>query len=160
MPAVWAFVFLSAMAKTSKKFTNAAQPDLFAGMSDIPGAGDDDAMVRAVLTDTIKRCAKKRIQIAEELSTSVGRQISEAMLNAFTADSKENHRWPTAWTRAFCQVTGDYRLLRCTAERAGFQLITTKQVHLLQLAEQLIARETSERSLRVSLEQALSEGQE
>jgi len=50
-------------------------------------------------------------------------------------------------------------LLRAIAERSGFQLITTKQVRLLQLAERLIERETSERSLRASLNQALIEGQ-
>src|SRR5664280_2397452 len=103
------------MSKTSKKIDSAMQPDLFSGMSDIPGAGDDDVMIRAVLSDTIKHCAKKRIQIAEELSAVVGRQVSEAMLNAYTADSKENHRWPASGTRAFCQVTGDWRLLRAIA---------------------------------------------
>ena len=32
------------------------------------------------------------------------------MLNSFTAESKEKHRWPFAWTRAFCQSTGDWRM--------------------------------------------------
>ena len=79
------------------------------------------------------------------------------MLNSFTAESKENHRWPLAWTRAFCQVTGDWRLLRALTERAGYQLITTKQVRLLRLAEQLVARESSDRGLRLLLEQMLYE---
>ena len=145
------------MSKTPKKVDSAMQPDLFSGLPDMPGAGDDDAMVRAILTDTIKHCPKKRLQIAEELGAAVNRQITEAMLNSFTAESKENHRWPLAWTRAFCQVTGDWRLLRALTERAGYQLITTKQVRLLRLAEQLVARESSDRGLRLLLEQMLYE---
>jgi hypothetical protein len=78
------------------------------------------------------------------------------MLNAFTAESHENHRWPAAWTRSFCQVTGDWRLMRCAAERAGFRLITPQQADLLQLAEALIARETSERSLQAQLAHVLA----
>ncbi len=136
---------------------SAMQPDLFSGLAEVPGAGDDDAMVRAVLGDAIKRCDKKRAQITEELSAAVGRQVSEAMLNAFTAESKEGHRWPLAWTRAFCHVTGDWRLLRALAERAGCQLITAKQTKLLRLAEELIAREKSDGALRRLMEQVMHE---
>ena len=146
------------MSKSRKNPDTLLQPPLFAAdVSGYPGSGDDDATIRATLTDSIKRCPKKREVIADEMSYLLGRQISEAMLNAYTADSKENHRWPAAWTRTFCQVTGDWRLMQCVAERAGLRLIDARQAKLLELAEHLIEKEVSERTFHAQLQQVLNE---
>jgi hypothetical protein len=144
------------MTNRDKNLGSTFQQGLFSS-GEFPGGGDDDTLVRATLADAIKRSTKKRTQIAEELSVAVGRAVTETMLNLFTAESKEGHRWPLAWTRAFCQVTGDWRLLQAMAERAGFQLITAKQAKLLRLAEQLITREKTERSLNAALKDLLDE---
>lgn len=142
------------MSKHAKNIDKGLQPGLF---ESYPGSGDDDAMIRATLTDAIKRCPKKREQIAEEMTACVGREITAAMLNSFTAESHESHRWPAAWTRAFCQITGDWRLLRCAVERAGFLVITQSQARLLKLAEEYMQKETAVRRLSVLTEQMLQE---
>jgi hypothetical protein len=101
---------------------------------------DDDSMVRGILTESMRRCVKSRQEIADELSTLVGRPVTEAMLNAYTASSKDGHRWPSAWDRAFCEVTGDFRLLREKVELAGLRVISDEEQEYLELGRQYLAQ--------------------
>lgn len=101
---------------------------------------NDDSMVRAVVTASIKRSGKSRELIADEMSALLGLTVTARMITSFTAESKELHRWPGAWDRAFCKVTGDDTLLRCRAEAAGYRLIRDEEVHLLELGRQYLRR--------------------
>ncbi|HTV54151.1 MAG TPA: hypothetical protein VMI06_04470 [Terriglobia bacterium] len=101
---------------------------------------DDDSTVRGILTDAMRRCAKSRAQIADELSVLVGCPVTEGMLNAFTAQSRKGHRWPSAWDRAFCHVTGDLRLIREKVERAGFKVIDREDAEYLEIGKQYLAQ--------------------
>lgn len=101
----------------------------------------DAALVRGVVADTIRRSNKSRGQIAEEMTYLVGREITERMLNGFTADSRDDYRWPGELDRAFCFVTGDNRLLRCRAELAGYKVISQDEAALLELGRQYLIRQ-------------------
>ena len=89
------------------------QPDLFTPYPDIPpGSMNDAALVRQVLTESMRLSNKSRAQIADEMTYLCGRPITERMLNAFTAESREDHRFPSELERAFCKATGADRLLK------------------------------------------------
>ena len=109
------------------------------------GSLDLDHALRVLLAETIKTCPKKRQQVAEELSALVGRSISEAMLNSYTADSKEAHRFPAAWIPAFCVVTGDSRLIEIIASRCGMTLVSERGLRLIEFAEAILEKERGER---------------
>jgi hypothetical protein len=102
---------------------------------------DDDSIVRAVITEAIKRSEKSREEIAEEMQTLMGRRVTERMLKAFTADSKELHRFPLAFTRAFCHVVGDQTLLRVIVEKAGLGLMTPEDVAFARLGRSYFLRD-------------------
>jgi hypothetical protein len=89
--------------------------------------------VRGVLADSIKTCNKSRDQIAEAMTFALGREITTRQLNAWTAESREDYRFPSEFDRAFCFATGDDRLLRCRAELAGYKVISTEESDLLEL---------------------------
>jgi hypothetical protein len=72
----------------------------------------DDAEMRQLITDMIKRCPKKRDQIAAEMSALLRHRITVHMLNAFTSDSRKWSRFPAAWLQAFSEVVSDDRLER------------------------------------------------
>ncbi|HWR35998.1 MAG TPA: hypothetical protein VN622_09040 [Clostridia bacterium] len=135
------------------------QPPLFGASSDFPGALDNDALVRSVLTDTIKQSAKSRDQICEEMSRLIGREITVPMVDAFTADSKRNHRFPAAWLHAFCVVTGDWRLLQCLVERAGFRMVDSAGAKLLELGRRVVEQEIQQRKTTALLDQVVTERQ-
>jgi hypothetical protein len=112
------------------------QQDMF--VDSMPGASDDDAITRGILADAIKRSGMSRAQVAEKMSWLTSRKISEGMLFDFTAESKAAHRFPFAWARAFCQVTGDNRLIEYIAEQAGFILLPKSDADVLSLGELVV----------------------
>lgn len=112
-----------------------------------PGSLNDELMVRSVLTASIKRSSKSREVIADEMSVLLGITVTARMITAFTAESKELHRWPGAWDRAFCSVVGDTTLLTCRAELAGFCLITAEDEAILKLGRAYLQRTAADEQM-------------
>lgn len=102
------------------------------------GSLNDDLLVREVVTAAIKRSDKSREQIAEEMSRTLGVRVTARMLTSFTSESKELHRWPGAWDRAFCHAVKDTQLLVCRVERAGFWVIEKDEYDLLALGREYL----------------------
>lgn len=121
----------------------------------VRGNFDDDALVCGLVTDAIKASGLSRIQIAERISDLVGQRVTASMLYDYSAESKSKHRFPLSFARAFCQVTGDARLLGFLVERSGLQLITADEQQLLELGRQyLIEKRAAEK--RSAIEQQLT----
>jgi hypothetical protein len=78
----------------------------------IENTGTADNQLRKLLTDIIRDCPKKRLQIAEELSELLGQSVTVHMLNDFTSESKKPARFPALFILPLCQVVGDDRLQR------------------------------------------------
>jgi hypothetical protein len=143
------------METTPKRFTPKCQLALIEGANaELTGTMNDSALIRGVLVEAIRNSGKSRPQIADEMSRLVGRQITERMLNAYTAESQEEHRWPAELTRAFCSATGDARLLRVLAEAAGLRVINDTESHLLELGRNHLQRSRAERAIS-AIEQRL-----
>ena len=109
-----------------------------------PGSLNDSHMIRVVLADSIRRSGKTREQIAEEMSYLVGREVTARMLYGFTADSKDDYRWPAELDRAFAVATGDDRILKCRVEAAGYKAISGNDIDLLELGRQYLKKKRSE----------------
>ncbi len=122
----------------------------------LPGSLNDDSLVRGVVTRSIKHSGQSREQIAERMSDFLGVSVTARMITSFTDESKELHRWPGAWDRAFCYVIGNDALLRCRIEAAGYRIISGADLRLLELGRQYLAQKRA--SEKVSeLEQSLAE---
>ena|SRR5579864_1933064 len=95
--------------------------------------------IAAVRTSRVsaKRLWCDRLPLSWLLST----KVTAAMLNNFTADGKVAHRFPFVWSRAFCQSTGDWRLLHYIAEQASFILLDKEDADVVALGEQVIEQE-------------------
>lgn len=108
--------------------------------SSIEGSLNDELMVRTVLTGSIKRSGKTRETIADEMTALLGVTVTARMITAFTSESKELHRWPAAWDRAFCFAVRDTTLLTCRAELAGLRMITPEEQAILELGRAYLQR--------------------
>jgi hypothetical protein len=115
------------------------------------GCFNDCFTIRAILVDAIKLSNKSRIQIAEEMSLLVGRKITERMLNGFTAESKKDCRWPAELDRAFCEVTGDVRLIASRLEQTGMHVISDADLIDLELGRQFRARHQADAEIAMLL---------
>ena len=145
------------MPKEENKFGSEVQGSLFWTEDDpLPGSFDLGSTVRSVLADTIRRSTLSREQIADRMSELTASSITVRMLNDFTADSKQMHRFPLAWTAAFCQVTGDFRLIDAILRRLGVRIVTERQYGLLTFAEQFIQHKQNERKITVLEEQLVA----
>ena len=99
---------------------------------------NDASMIRAALVEGIRRSGKSREQIADEMSLLTGTEVTVRRLNAFTAESREDYRWPAELDRAFCAVTGCLDLIRCRVELAGFRVISQTEYELLNLGREYL----------------------
>jgi hypothetical protein len=120
----------------------------------MPGSCADATVVRSIISDSIRLSKKSRETIAEEMSCLTGDRVTLRMLNSYSSAAAEPHRFPVQYARAFCQVTGDWRLLSCIAERSGLRLIGNEEAQLLELGRQYLIRKRAEERTS-SLELAL-----
>jgi hypothetical protein len=114
----------------------------------LPGTFNDDAVTRGLLAEAIKNSESSREQIAERMSWLLSTKVTADMLNNFTADGKVAHRFPFAWSRAFCESTGDWRLLHFIAKRARFLLLDEEDADVVALGEQVIERERADTEVK------------
>ena len=81
-----------------------------------PPCEASDLALRSLLSEILDACKKDRKkdrkQIAAELSEKLGRTITVAFLDSYTCRTKTTARFPAAYVRAFCEVTGNDKLLR------------------------------------------------
>jgi hypothetical protein len=75
--------------------------------------------LRREMTHAIRTSGKDRFRIAGEMSHLVGRQITKAMLDSWTAESKPGNRPPADILPAFCRATASTEPIEVLNEPAG-----------------------------------------
>ena len=65
-----------------------------------------DALLRRLLRRAIHRCGLRHKQICDELGKRIGRTISQAMLDNWTADSKHLWRLPADCVAPLSEILG------------------------------------------------------
>lgn len=113
------------------------------GQSSLFGTMDDDQVIQELITAAIKDSHKSREQIAEEMQTLMGRKFTVRMLNAYTSEANEKHRFPLAFARAFCQAVNDWRVLSYIVVESGFGFATTEDVAFAELGKEFLNRESA-----------------
>lgn len=72
------------------------------------GSLDYESELCRVLSRSLKETPRSRAQVAADMSVLTGKTITESMLNTWTAESRELHRFPFAFAAAFevaCETT-------------------------------------------------------
>lgn len=71
------------------------------------------------LSEAIRKSGLSRWEVAGRMSHLLGQEVTKFMLDAWTAESKDGHRFPASFLPAFCAATGCHEPLRLLAEAAG-----------------------------------------
>jgi len=108
------------MTKHRKRLDNPGQQSLFDLIRDhnenqtpAPGSMDIDKAFREAISLDLKECPhQSRYHVAARMSELVGQDITKSMLDSWTAESKEQHRFPAIFLPAFCEATGGSRTLK------------------------------------------------
>ena len=118
------------MAKKSKKIDTAApgQMSLLDLLDELrqsdrqpssEGSLNMREQLRIAINEALKGCPLSRWEVAGKMSHLLGIEITKYMIDAWTAESKDGHRFPAEYLPAFCEVTGDRLPLSMLAKKAG-----------------------------------------
>lgn len=87
-------------------------------------AGD----LRRALVEDLKASRYPRDQVAGRMGRLLERDITQAQLDAWTATSHVQHRFPVEYLPAFVESTGEWRTLRLVVEACGGRLVVPELV--------------------------------
>ena len=89
--------------------------------------------IKESIAEAIKGSGLKRYAIAGQMSEMLGTEITESMLNAYTAESKEGYRMPAEYLPTFCRIVKDYTPLEVLTAAAGCRMIKSEDVYFLEI---------------------------
>ncbi len=84
-----------------------------------PGSLQVDRELRATLSQALKDTALSRAEVAARMSELTGDDVSIHQLNAWTAESREQHRFPFEYAAAFEVAVGSQCLQLLLARKRG-----------------------------------------
>jgi len=147
------------MAKPKKRLDIPGQLTLFdlllkaeAGPSTPPsGSLDIDRLFRECVSEALKSCPLSRYQVAARMSELTGQDITKSMLDSWTAESKEQHRFPAIFLPAFCEATGSREPIRLLGQPIGAYVLPGPDVLRAEIKriEDDIARKQCEKKKRL-----------
>ncbi len=118
------------MTNNGKKIDNACQLKLFdivKQQQKSSGNNGGGLNIMSEFKQLISRCISlskdSRYQIAAKMSELLGVEITFNMLNAWTAESHYQNRFPAEFLPAFCQVVKCYEPISFLAEKIGLFLL-------------------------------------
>lgn len=92
-----------------------------------PGALDFSQVVRHLLIAAIKVCPLNTAQIAARMTELIGHPITEHMIHAWTAPSREGWRFPLEYLPAFEAVCETHSITAWLASVRGGELLVGRE---------------------------------
>lgn len=112
------------------------------------------AQIANVMSDALK--GLDRYEVAMQMSKLLGREFSKHILDAYTAESREEHMPPIDTAIAFDMATGGMHLLNFYAQKLGARLVVGRENLNWQLGKLEHMREELARQIK-QVRQALGE---
>lgn len=143
------------MAKSNQRLDN--QSSLFDLVKTIqtdqhprnnPGAFDLDRAFRESVSLALKNCPLSRWQVAARMSELSGCDITKSMLDSWTAESKEQHRFPAIYLPAFCEAVGSSSPMNLLARPVGVFVLPGPEAlraEIQRIEEDILKKQTEKR---------------
>lgn len=147
------------MAKTQKRI-DLNQLSLFDVLKDYherkptltpAGSFDVDRQFREAISEALKNCPLSRWHVVGRMSELTGCEITKSMLDTWTAESKENHRFPAIFLPAFCEAVGCSEPLKLLGRLIGVFVLPGPEALRAEIKriEEDIAKKQHEKKKRV-----------
>lgn len=121
------------MAKSKKRIDNPNQLSIFDYIneqktkqaSEKPRGGslNIDIEERHLISDILKRSRWSRYEIAARMSEYTGEEITKSQLDSWTAESKQQWRFPSRYLPAFRHATDNTELIEFHCKKAGLFVV-------------------------------------
>jgi hypothetical protein len=124
-----------------------------------PGQLDIDRTFRELISESLRKCNQSRYQVAARMSELVGQDITKTMLDSWTAESKELHRFPAIYLPAFCEAVGSTEPIRILGQAIGAFVLPGPEALRAEIRklDEEIERKRSEKRKRVEFLKTLQE---
>lgn len=83
------------------------------------GSLDIDRAFRESVSQALKNSPLSRWQVAARMSELTGQDITKTMIDSWTAESKEGHRFPAIFLPAFCESVGSSEPMKLLGRPVG-----------------------------------------
>lgn len=147
------------MTKLKKSLDN--QPSLFDLIMEqslrhdapLPGSLDMEKPFREAISAALKACSLSRYQVAAQMSELTGTDITKTMLDSWTAESKEQHRFPAIFLDAFCVAAGSTEPIRILAQPVGVFVMPGPEVMRADIRriEEVIIKKQAEKKRKLTI---------
>ena len=155
------------MAK-SKKYLDTNQLTLFDVLKNYQeqnfiqksaGSFDIDRQFREAISTVLKACPLSRWHVAARMSELVGCEIRKSMLDSWTAESKEMHRFPAIFLPAFCEAAGSSEPLKILGRLVGVFVLPGPEALRAEIRriDEEISKKRQEKKKRVLFLQEMGE---
>lgn len=155
------------MSKNKKK-SDTGQGSLFDLLKKVqaermaePGGGSLNVQhrLRGALVRAIKQSPLSRWEIAGKMGELLGVEVSKHMLDAWTSEAKDYHRFPAEYLPAFCEATGCREPFLALARAAGLFVVEGPDAlrSEIQALDEQMKKLGSEKRKRLTLLQELEE---
>lgn len=122
---------------------------------------DIDRQLRETVSLALKGCSESRHQIAATMSEVTCQDVSKGMLDSWTAESKERHRFPVIFLPAFEIATGSTLVTQLLGRARGFEPMFAEHAvfaRIAQLDHQAAQLDAERERLRAKLARPAVEG--
>jgi hypothetical protein len=120
------------------------------------GSFDIDRQFRAAISEALKHCPLSRWQVAARMSELIGSEITKSMLDSWTAESKEAHRFPAIFLPAFCEAVGCSEPLKMMGRLVGVFILPGPEAlraEIQRIEEDINKKQTEKRKRLVFLKE-------
>ena len=99
--------------------------DLISGLQDNQNQKPQDGTLnisielRDVVSECIRKSSLSRWEIAGKMSALLNIEVTKYMLDSWTAETKNGHRFPAEHLPAFCEAVGSHKPLILISEKTG-----------------------------------------
>lgn len=118
--------------------------DLFevpAPRAPLPGALNIGVPLRSLLSDLLKACPSTRYEVAARMSELTGVEITKHQLDSWTAESRENWRFPVEYLPAFEVAVDSLEVTTWLADLRGARLSVGREALEAQLGKVALMRD-------------------
>jgi hypothetical protein len=115
------------------------------------GCMNIDKAFREAISEALKKSSLSRYQVAARMSELTDTDITKTMLDSWTAESKEQHRFPAIFLPAFCEAVGCNDPLQLLGKLVGVFILPGPEALRAEIhkIEEEIARKQNEKRKRM-----------
>ena len=112
------------------------------------GSFNIDRSFREAISAALKQCPLSRYQVAARMSELTDTDITKTMLDSWTAESKEQHRFPVIFLPAFCEAVGCTEPLKMLGTLIGVFVLPGPEAlraEIQRMDEEIVRKQTEKR---------------